>query len=259
MIPFHDVIAFPQKARSTILSALTVALVATGISGRAQEVQLKTVDAVLERYKRALGGVEAIQKIQSMTVRGEAESSARPGKSTFVYYARPFKSLFKLTRPDGTEITAGFDGKVSWTITPQGASIDKNTPVDAIRRDADLQYALHQPDYFRKLELAGVIDFEGHRCYWLHGTTNWGKDNNQFYDIDTGLLVGYRFESDDASKTITIALFQEYKNFGGPLMATKIVFRTGDQSGTRVYESVSYEPLADSLFEPPEAIKRLIK
>ena len=104
-----------------------------------------------------------------------------------------------------------------------------------------------------------MTDFEGHHCYWLHGTTNWGKDNNQFYDIDTGLLVGYRFESDDASKTITIALFQEYKNFGGPMMATKIVFRTGDQSGIRTYESVSYEPLADSLFELPEAIKRLMK
>ena len=164
MIPFHAVIAFRQKARSKILSALTVALVATGISVRAQEAQLKTADAVLERYKRALGGVEAIQKVQSMTVRGEAESSARPGKSTFVYYARPFKSLFKLTRPDGAEITAGFDGKVSWTITPQGASIDKNTPVDAIRRDADLQYALHQPDYFRKLELAVYPTIASHGC-----------------------------------------------------------------------------------------------
>jgi hypothetical protein len=259
MYPFHDVIAFRQKARAKVISAVTVALVVTGISVRAQEAELKTADAVLERYKRALGGVEAIQKVQSMTVRGEAESSARPGKSTFVYYAMPFKSLMKLIRPDGTEVTTGFDGKVSWTITPQGASIDKDAPVDAIRRDVDLQYALHQPDYFRKLELAGVTDFEGHRCYWLHGTTNWGKDNNQFYDVDTGLLVGYRFESDDASKTITIDLFQDYKSFGGPLMATKNVFRTGDRSGTRTYKSVSYEPLADSLFELPEAIKRLNK
>jgi hypothetical protein len=259
MSPFYDVIPFRNKARSKFLSGIIVALVATGISVRAQEAQLKTADAVLERYKQALGGVEAIQKVQSMIVRGEAESSARPGRSTFVYYARPFKSLIKLTRPDGTEITAGFDGKVSWTITPQGASIDKGTPVEAIRRDKDLQYALHQSDYFRKLELASVTDFEGHRCYWLHGTTNWGKDNNQFYDIDTGLLVGYRFESDDASKTIAIALFQDYKNFGGPLMATKNVERAGDQSTTFTYKSVSYEPLADSLFELPEAVKRLMK
>jgi len=259
MSPFQNVIAFRNKARSKVLSAITMTLVATGVSARAQEAQLKTADAVLERYEQALGGVEAIQKVQSMTVRGEAESSARPGKSSFVYYARPFKSLMKLTRPDGTAITAGFDGKVSWTITPQGASIDKNTPIEAIRRDKDLQYALHQPDYFQKLELAGVTDFEGRRCYWLHGTTHWGKDNNQFYDIDTGLLVGYRYESDDASKTITIDLFEDYKSFGGPLMATKNVSRAGDRSQTFTYKSVSYEPIADSLFEPPESIKRLMK
>jgi hypothetical protein len=186
MVPFYDVIAFRQMGRSAVLSAVAVAFVATGILARAQETQLKTADAVLERYKQALGGPEAIQKVRSMTVHEEVESSDRPGKSTFIYYGRPFQSLFKLTRPDGTEIIAGFDGKVSWTITPQGASIDKDTAVDANRRDADLQYALHQPDYFRKLELAGVTDFEGRHCYWLHGTTNCGKDNNQFYDTDNG-------------------------------------------------------------------------
>jgi len=259
MTPFHDVIAFRPMARSAVLSAVAVAVVAPGIPVRAQEAQLKTADAVLQRYKQALGGAEAVEKVQSMTVRGEVESSAKPGKSTFVYYARPFKSLFKLTRPDGTEITAGFDGKTSWTITSQGASIDKDTAVDANRRDADLQYALHQPDYFRKLELAGVVDFEGHRCYWLHGTTNWGKDNNQFYDVDTGLLVGYRFESDDGSKTVTIALFEDYKNFGGPLIATKNISRNAERSQTFTYQSVSYEPLPDSLFELPEAVKRLMK
>jgi len=40
------------------------------------------------------------------------ESNTTPGKATFVYYGKPFKSLFKLARIDGTQITAGFDGKV---------------------------------------------------------------------------------------------------------------------------------------------------
>ena len=104
MSPFQNVIAFRNKARSKVLSAITMTLVATGVSARAQEAQLKTADAVLERYEQALGGVEAIQKVQSMTVRGEAESSARPGKSSFVYYARPFKSLMKLTVPMGLRL-----------------------------------------------------------------------------------------------------------------------------------------------------------
>jgi hypothetical protein len=221
--------------------------------------ELKTAAAVLDRYKEALGGVQAIAKVQSMTVHGEAESTDGPGKSSFVYYAKPFRSLFKLTRPDGTQITAGFDGKVGWLITPKGASIDQDTALDANRRDADLQYPLHQPDYFKKIELAGITDFEGHRCYWLHGTTNWGKDNNQFYDVETGLLDGWRFEADDASKTISTERFEDYKSFGGRLIATKNISRSGDHGQTFTYESVTYEPLDDSIFELPPAVKALIK
>jgi hypothetical protein len=223
------------------------------------QAPLTTAEQVLDRYTQALGGKQAIANVQSMTVNGEVESTSTPGKATFVYYAKPFKTLFKLKRADGTQVIAGFDGKVSWTITAQGAEIENNTAQDAIRRDADLQYPLHQPEYFKKLELAGIMDFEGHRCYWLHGTTNWGKDNNQFYDVETGLLAGYRFESDDSSKTLTFAIFEEYKNFGGPLIATRNTTRAGNKSRTFIYKSVSYEPLSDSIFELPPAVKALVK
>ncbi len=225
----------------------------------AQDAQLKTAEAVLERYKSALGGVEAIKGVQSQTVLGEIESTGMQGKSTFVFYGKPFKSVIKVTRPDGSQITAGFDGTTSWTIDSKGASIDKDTALDALRRDDDLQYALHQPDYFKKLELAGVTDFEGHRCYWLHGTTNWGKDNNQFYDVETGLLAGYRFQADDKSKTVAVAVFEDYKKFGGPLFATKRTTKVGDHSQTFLFESVSYEPIADSVFDLPASVKALVK
>ncbi|HEV3058801.1 MAG TPA: hypothetical protein VGY48_11155 [Vicinamibacterales bacterium] len=225
-----------------------------------QPGQLKTADAVLERYQNALGGVAAIRNVVSETRRGEIEATGMTGKATFISYAKPFKSLFKVTRPDGHEIISGFDGRVSWSVTPQGASLDRDTPVEAVRRDADLQYALHQPDYFQKLEFAGVTDFDGRSCYWLHGTTHWGKDNNQFYDVQTGLLAGYRYQSDASSSAVTTALlFQAYKSFGGPLVATKMITRTGDHMQTFTVTSVSYEPLADSIFEMPDAVKALLK
>ncbi len=46
-----------------------------------QAAPLKTADAVLDRYKQALGGVDAIAKVQSETVRGEIESSWHARKS----------------------------------------------------------------------------------------------------------------------------------------------------------------------------------
>jgi hypothetical protein len=121
--------------------------------------RLNTVEAVLEKYKQALGGVQAIKKVVSETRRGEIEATGLKGKATFIFYAKPFKTLQKITLPDGHEITSGFDGAVSRSISPQGASIDKKTPVESDRRDADLQYPLHQPDYF--LRIRGRHGFRG--------------------------------------------------------------------------------------------------
>ena len=224
----------------------------------AHSAQLTTAEAVLERYKQALGGEKSIAAVQAETVQGDIDGAGMTAKLNFVYTAKPFKTLMKVTRPDGTESSAGFDGSVSWLLDAKGAVIDKDTAPEAARRDADLQYPLHQPSYFKNLQFAGVTQFNGHSCYWLHGTTNWGKDNNQFYDVKTGLLEGYRFQADDSSGALVVVLFQDYKSFGGPLMATKVTSRSGNQWRTLTYKSVSYAPLADSLFELPQAVKALL-
>ncbi|MGA3237941.1 MAG: hypothetical protein ABSG03_16750 [Bryobacteraceae bacterium] len=229
-----------------------------GVIAWPQTPPLKTAAEVLERYRRAIGGVDAIKKVQSETRHGEMEQTGMNGRATFVGYAKPFLQLNKVALPDGHEVLSGFNGGISWSVSPKGASIDKDTPVESARRDADLQYELHQPDYFRNFELAGAVDFEGRRCYWLHGITHWGKDNNQYYDVETGLLAGYRFESDSStSAAVTTLLFQDYKSFGGPLVATKVIARTGDSTQTVTFTSVSYGPLEDSIFELPQAVKAL--
>src|SRR5215472_14303561 len=89
-------------ARTRIFHSACVVVAMTG-SIWAREGGLKTAAAVLDRYKEALGGADVIKKVQSETVRGEIESSSTKGKGTFTYYARPFKSLIKITRPDGTQ------------------------------------------------------------------------------------------------------------------------------------------------------------
>jgi hypothetical protein len=241
-----------------VLKSLTLAGAVAAL-GWSQAAEFKTAAAVLEKYQQALGGVEAIRKVQSETRHGEVEEPGTEGKVIFVSYAKPFKWFSKLTMPDGGQRTSGFDGEISWSIGPKGAEIDRSVPLESVRRDADLQYALHQPDYFARYEFAGATDFEGHRCYWLHGTTHWGRDNNEFYDVSTGLLVGYRFQSDDKSSLSTIVVFDDYKSFGGPLVPTKEKGRQGGQTQTITITSVSYEPLADSMFELPAAVQALLR
>src|SRR5262249_44572432 len=220
--------------------------------------QLTTADQVLDRYKQALGGVDAIASTKYETVHAEIERNDAPGKLVVVIYSEPFKLRSEVTRPDGTKVVSGFNGTVSWTIGPEGAAIDNSTPLESVRRDTDLQYPLHQPDYFKKLELAGVVEFEGKRCYWLRGTTHWGKDNNQFYDVATGLLRGYRFQSDDKSSTGTSLVFDDYKRVGPRLVPTRMTIRSGAAVRTFVASSVTHDPLPDALFELPDAVKALL-
>ena len=245
--------------RANVIGVLTLGIAIGSLAPNwTHAAPLSSVDAVLDRYKQALGGVDSIAKVQSQTVYGEIDGTGMVAKSNFVSFAKPFKSLIRVTRADGSEVMAGFDGSVSWSVDAKGASIDKDTALEAVRRDADLQYALHQPAYFNKLEFSGVTDFEGRSCYWLHGTTRWGKDNNQFYDVRTGLLQGYRFQADDSSGTIVVVLFENYKSFGGPMVATKITSRSGDHRRTFTYKTVNYAPLVDSIFELPQPVKALL-
>jgi len=78
-------------------------------------------------------------------------------------------------------------------------------------------------------------------------------------EIIPGLLVGYRFQVDNASKNVAIVVFDDYKNFGGPLVATKNTSRSGDQTQTFLYKAISYETISDSIFELPPAVKALLK
>ncbi|MGA8500665.1 MAG: hypothetical protein WB683_03890 [Candidatus Sulfotelmatobacter sp.] len=73
------------------------------------------------------------------------------------------------------------------------------------------------------------------------------------------MLVGYRFQADNKSAAVSTLVFQNYKNFSGPMVATKLISRTGDRVRTFSVKSVSYEPIADSIFDLPPAVKALLK
>lgn len=77
--------------------------------------------------------------------------------------------------------------------------------------------------------------------------------------METGLLVGYRYQADAGSPVVNTAVFSDYKSYGRRLTPTKLVNRSGDRTQTLIILSVSYEPLADSLFDLPPTVKALPK
>jgi hypothetical protein len=166
--------------------------------------------------------------------------------------------LQKSTLPGGKVELSGYDGETAWDLDAGGkVTIHEGDEIKTIARDADMYYHLHVMNYFRTMEVVDVKEFNGRPCYHLKGVNNWGRTNEQFYDKENGLLLGYAFNTawrggkGDATET-----FEDYKDFGGVLMPVKDTSRDGDDLSIFTITSVTYDNVGDAVFRLPEAVQK---
>ena len=253
--------AFARFLRFASCAAL-LALIPAALRGQdsTKPHALPTVQQVMDRYVAALGGRDAIFRHKSMTVHGKFEISDKGPILDRTAYYKGGKMLYAITLPNGGQYQEGFDGKIAWQLHPEkGAALSEGDEMKSKERDADMYYPARILDYFSSMEVVEVTTFEGHTCYHLKGTNKWGKLNEHFYDTTTGLLMGYRFNSNwrggsgDESE-----VFSDYKDFGGWRMPTRAAHMSADGTQTETITSVSFDDVADSVFTLPDAIRALL-
>jgi hypothetical protein len=133
----------------------------------------------------------------------------------------------------------------------------------SIRRDADLYYWAHIPEYFKSMSVVGIESFGGRRSYHLRGITTWGDEESQYYDVRSGLLNGYRFHQWVAgapAASETRQVFERYRSFEG----IKFPTRTTNFSDNRLtsvgrLDSVEYDKVPPSIFNPPPAVRAVLR
>ena len=212
---------------------------------------LPTAQEVTARFVQVLGGEQAIAKHQAITTTYRYEL---PGKHLVlqeIIYAKPFKVLTVIRSPDGSVDYTGYDGTDAWNVDKDGAVHHAKPEVlPSIRRDADTLYFTHILQYFRSMQTQGIETFDGRPCYRLKGVNNWGIPNEQFYDVKTGLLAGYRFDPSwrGGPKGYTYQVFSDYKDFDGSRFATRTVTTDADGSLIETITDVSYAPIDDNVF-----------
>jgi len=221
---------------------------------------LPTVQQVMDRYVRALGGRDAIFKHKSMTVRTKLEVQEKGLSLDRVVYFKDGRNHEEIYLPDGSRYQSGYDGTLAWEMNPKtGPALVQGDEAKSKARDADMYYPARILDYFSSMEVVDIAEFEGHTCYHLKGRTRWGKINEHFYDTTTGLLAGYRFNSawrggpGDESE-----VFSDYKDFGGWMIPARIEHKEPARTLTEVVSSVTFEDVADSIFNPPDAVQALL-
>jgi hypothetical protein len=246
-----------MRGAITLAALMSTALLTGACSSRAEDPAFPATARILDRYVETTGGREALLRHKSMTIRSRDEVPARKLKTESVSYLKGGKTLQKTT-VGGKVYLGGYDGKVAWEVDPTGkVTLHHGDEIKSIARDADIYYHLHVMDYFDSLDVKDVKDFNGRPCYHLKGINRWGRVNEHFYDKESGLLLGYSFNTAwRGGKGDATVTFEDYKDYGGVRMAAKTTSRDGDDLAISFITSITWDDVDDAILALPEAVKK---
>jgi len=182
-----------------------------GSSGAGSTV---TVDDVLDRYVRALGGREAIQRVTSRVAKG---TITIPNGSTMSFQtmaAAPNKTLFTVESPAGV-FKEGFNGSTGWVKNQNGISDMSGAGLERTRQHADFYMALNLKEHFASLKLVGKTLIGTSDVYQLRGENPSGAET-MYFASKTGLMVRWVIEDSTPFGPVQNAIdYEDYRDLGG--------------------------------------------
>ena len=236
---------------------------------------LPTIDQILDRYYRALGGQAAAQKITTRVsklswLRPKLVNGGTPNATIIargdtwameVYQKAPSKYLAVITSPTGV-IYQGFNGTTGWVKTPQGQREMNSAELARVAGQADLLGDFNLKGQYSQMSVKGKEEIDGREVYVVEAqplgvpTATTRRTEKLFFDAGNGLLL---------RRTVLTATalgpdpeqtdFKDYTDVDGVKLPFITIVSYLDDSHlgtTRKYIDVKQNvPIDDSKFETP--------
>ena len=234
--------------------------VATAPPAAAKSATLPSAEAILERYRNAIGGEQAIRKHTARTVKGIFEIPAQGIKGELAMYAAaPNLIRVVVTLPGLGELQRGYDGRIGWSIDPAiGPRLLEGRELDEFRHSAEFYDELHEPGKFKSVTLVGKTTFEGQDVYELRLVRDSGFEYTEYFSVETGLMVGGKVNaSSPMGQTPMTSVIAEYRRFDGLLLPTLTRQRMMGLEQVMTVSSVTFDSVDAKMFELPPAIASL--
>jgi hypothetical protein len=219
---------------------------------------------IIDRYVSAIGGKEVILKATAMRGKGAIRSSGQ-GQSAAgefeVLRAKPNKQIVKVNIANSGQTVSGFDGQVGWLLLPSaGPVLLQGRMLDQARDESEFYSPLHEEKNFQRMETVGIAPFWDRDCYEVELVYKSGRKVTEYFDIQSGLLMGYRGAQETPQLSVEVNVqLADYQKFGELLQPAKLVQRVANVEHVITISIISYEPVPDKEFEMPPEVKALLK
>jgi hypothetical protein len=218
---------------------------------------------LINRHLTAVGGREAILAHKSMHATGtlSVPASGISGPMEIFGATGPDRVIVKTTVTGIGDIMEGFDGSHAWSMSPMtGPMLKVGKELTQTRLDADFYSELRDPKTYPDVKTIEKTTFDGRPCYKVSLKRIDGVEDFDYYDVATGLRAGSINTRETAMGTLTMTSVEgSYKKFGKLTQATTVTQQVMGVEQKITLETVEYDTVQASAFDPPPAIKALIK
>jgi hypothetical protein len=218
---------------------------------------------IINRHIKAIGGREAILAHTSMHATGtlSVASAGITGPMEIFGAANPNRVVVKTSVPGIGDIMEGFDGSHGWSVSPMtGPMLKIGKELTQTKLDADFYSELRDPKTYPEVKTIEKTTFDGRPCYKVSLKRIDGIEDFDFYDVATGLRAGSINTRETPNGVLTMTSMEGgYKKFGKLTQATAVTQQVMGVEQKITLNMVEYDNVPPTAFEPPAAIKALIK
>jgi outer membrane lipoprotein-sorting protein len=228
---------------------------AAAVAQTTPQAALPSVDQVLDKYVKAIGGKAALEKLTSRVSKGTFEMDQLPGPAAEEIDAKAPNKQYMITDLSGFgQARRGFNGAVGWEDNPQTGMRDITGPeLEALKRDSDFYAAIKLRDLFPKIMVKGKESVNGHDAYVVEATPPDGAAETMYFDADSGLLVRTVREAEGPNGNATLDVtFDDYREVDSVKLPFTMHISLGEFAFVIKLSEVKHNlPIDDAKFDKP--------
>jgi hypothetical protein len=218
--------------------------------------------AIIDKHIAAVGGLAAILGRSSLHAVGTLAMPATGMTGTVdVFAAKPDKFVLRMNITGIGQVEEGYDGTTGWSMSAMtGPSVMGGKELEQKRFESDFYGDLHADARYESMTTLEKTTFDGRPCYKLRLVRRGGGEDVEFYDVATGLKAGGIMTRETPMGALTATSVEtQYRRFGSLLQPTLLKQTAMGVEQVITLDRIEYDNVEPSVFEPPAAIKVLVK
>jgi hypothetical protein len=181
---------------STLIAAFHLALL---LAAPVLGAEKGTVDGVLEKYVKAIGGKDAWNKVESRSIKAEFEGPNGAASGWSLQAKAPNKRLTRMESSPWGVLLDGFDGTTAWSKNLNGVQTKDGDALSRAEKEADFRREVRLKELYPDLVFKGTETLDGEEVQVLESQPTPSSKERFSFSAKTGFLVRQQSESKNAT------------------------------------------------------------